>query len=118
LAKEQWGGTVEALELVEKAILMQDDPPYSSLKARLMQREGDIQAGSAIASNALMRFPPVGAQDDFQLYWFGVAARIAAEDQLWKEADQESRKRAARPQAQAAVVGDFPDREQTMGEDD
>jgi tetratricopeptide (TPR) repeat protein len=118
LAKEQWGGTAEALELVEKAIKMQDDPAYSSLKARLLQRLGDIQTGFAIASGALKRFPPVGAQDDFQVYWFGVAARIAAEDQLWKEADQESRKRAARPQAHAAIVGDFPDREQTMGEDD
>jgi tetratricopeptide (TPR) repeat protein len=117
LAKEQWGGTAEALELVEKALAMHDDPPYSVLKARLVQRQGDIQTGFAIGSSALKRFPSIGGQNDYELYWFGVAARIAGEDQLWTEADQETRRRAASSKATVAAGGDFPDREQTMGED-
>jgi molecular chaperone DnaK len=118
LAKEQWGKVAEALELCDKALAMQADPAYSALKARLVQRLGDSSGGLAIACEALRRFAPVPSQSEFELYWFGIAARISGEEQLWKEADREARSRAARPNARPAAAGDFPDREQTAGEED
>jgi tetratricopeptide (TPR) repeat protein len=118
LTKEQRGETPAALELVNKALAMQNDPPYSALKARLIQKLGDVQEGFVIASEALRRFPAIANQNDYQLDWFGVAARIAGEEEIQEEAARETRRRAARPNAQAPAPGDFPDREQTMGEDD
>jgi tetratricopeptide (TPR) repeat protein len=118
LAKEQWGKTEEALELVNQALAMQNDPPYAALKARLVQRLGDIPGGFAIAAEAVRRFPPVSSQNDYELYWYGAAARIAGEERSWQEADRETRRRAARPNAQAPAPGDFPDRVQTLEEDD
>jgi tetratricopeptide (TPR) repeat protein len=118
LAMEQRGEATAALELVNRALAMQNDPPYCALKARLVQKLGDVQEGFAIAFEALRRFPPVATQDDYQLDWYGVAARIAGDEAASDAAASETRRRAARPNAQPAASGDLPDREQTRGEDD
>jgi tetratricopeptide (TPR) repeat protein len=118
LAKEQWGNSTEALRLAERAIAMDEDPSYSVLKARLIQKAGDVNGGFRIAVDALKRFPPLSVQDDYQLYWFRTAARIAGEDALLREADAASRKRASRADWRAQVGGELLDMERTPGEDD
>jgi len=118
LAKEQWGRPAEALDLVEKAIAMEDDPAYSSLKGRLVQKSGDTEGGIRIAREALKRFPPLAAQDDYQLSWFRLAARIAGEDTVWQDADSMARKRSTHTEWRSQVGGELPDMERSSGEDD
>jgi molecular chaperone DnaK (HSP70) len=117
MAKEQWGSPAEALDLVEKAIAMEDDPPYAVLKARLIHKGGDVDGGVRLAGEALKRFVPLSAQDEFQLHWFRVAARIRGDDALWQEADTVARKRATHPKGQAPPGGELPDMERMPGED-
>jgi hypothetical protein len=118
LAKEQWGRPAEALDLVQKAIAMEDDPAYSSLKARLVQKTGDPEGGIRIARDALKRFSPPAAQDDYQLSWFRLAARIAGENSVWQEADAMARKRATHTEWRSQVGGELPDMARSSGEDD
>jgi len=118
LAKEQWGQPAEALEFVEKAIAMYNDPPYSVLKARLMQKAGDADGGLRLAAESVKHFPPPAAQDEYQLSWLRVGARIIGDDVLAREADAWLRKRADRSGSRAEVVGELPDMERMPGEDD
>ncbi len=119
LAKEQWSQPAEALDLIEKALVMSDDPPYSVLKARLMQRLGDVDGGLRLAAESIKRFPPLAAQDEYQLFWFRVAARITGDNAAESEADSWLRKRsAARPDLRAGIGGELPDMERMPGEDD
>lgn len=119
LAKEQWGQPAEAFELVEKALVMSDDPPYSVLKARLMQRLGDVDGGVRLAAESLKRFPPLSVQDEYQLFWFRGAARITGDNAAEREADSWLRRRsAARPDVRAGIGGELPDMERMPGEDE
>lgn len=119
LAKEQWSQPAEALDLVEKALVMSDDPPYSVLKARLMQRLGDVDGGMRLAAESIKRFPLLAVQDEYQLFWFRVAARITGDNAAEREADSWLRKRsAARPDLLAGIGGELPDMERMPGEDD
>jgi hypothetical protein len=118
MAKEQWGSPAEALTFVEKALAMEDDPPYSALKARLLQKTGDVEGGTRLASDAVKRFAPLPGQDEYQLYWFRIAARIAGDGALLLEADAVARKRATQPEWHAEVGGEFPDVERKPGEDE
>ncbi len=118
LAKEQWGQLKEAFELVEKALAMYNDPPYSILKARLMQKLGDVDGGLSLAAESLKRFPPAAVQDEYQLSWLRAGARITGDEALVREADKWLRKRAERPGSRADVGGELPDMERMPGEDD
>jgi tetratricopeptide (TPR) repeat protein len=118
LAKEQWGQPRDALALVEKALAMANDPPYAVLKARLIQNLGDADGGVRLASESLKRFSPLSAQDEYQLFWFRVAARMIGNETLAKEGDRWARKRADPTNSPAAVGGELPDRERTPGEDE
>lgn len=119
LAKEQWGQPAEALNLVEKALAMSDDPPYSVLKARLMQRLGDVDGGMRLAADSVKRFPPLAVQDEYQLSWLRVGARITGDNALEREVDAWLRKRsAARPESRTGVSGELPDMERMPGEDE
>jgi hypothetical protein len=97
---------------------MEDDPPYFALKARLVQKTGDVERGTSLASDAVKRFAPLPGQDEYQLYWFRIAARIAGDDALLLEADAVARTRATQPEWHAEVGGEFPDVERKPGEDD
>jgi molecular chaperone DnaK len=116
LAKEQWGDPAEALRLVEKAIAMADDPPYSVLKARLLQKGGEIEAGVQLAAAALKRFPPLSIQDEYQIDWFQIGARIAGHEEFRREAALVARRRTFQPE-RSTPAGELPDLQRTSEED-
>lgn len=118
LAKEQWGQSADALDLVEKALAISSDAPYSVLKARLIQKLGDAEGGVRLAAESLKRFPPLSTQDEYQLFWFQVAARMTGDEGLARESDGWARKRAGRSESRVAVGGELPDMERMPGEDD
>ncbi len=118
LAKEQWGSPAEALTLVEKATALEDDPPYSVLQARLIQKSGDAERGIRLADDALKRFAPLSTQDEFELHWFRIAARITGDDALLREADAMARKLTTRSDKRTLDTGEFPDLERMPSEDD
>lgn len=118
LAKEQWGSPAEALTLAEKAIELEDDPPYSVLRARLVQKTGDPEKGIRLADDALKRFAPLSCQDEFELHWFRIAARITGDDALLRDADVMARKTTTRSQGRSFATGEFPDLERMPDEDE
>jgi Tfp pilus assembly protein PilF len=118
LAKQQWGQLPEALALVGKALELSEEGPYLALKARLTQHNGDVEGGARLAAESLKRFPPLAAQDDFELYWFGVAAQVAGEEGLAQRAKEELTKRSvAGSRRRGGAWGEFPDLEQEPDED-
>jgi molecular chaperone DnaK len=118
LAKEQWGMPEEALALVEKAIGLEDDPPYSVLRARLVQKTGDGAKGIRLADEALKCFGPLSGQDEFELHWFRIATRITGDDALLRDADAMARKRVRRADDRSSSSGEFPDLERMPDEDE
>ena len=103
---------------MEKAIALEDDPPYSVLQARLIQKSGDAERGIRLADDALKRFAPLSTQNEFELHWFRIAARITGDDALLREADAMARKLTTRSDKRTLDTGEFPDLERMPSEDD
>ena len=104
--------------MVEKAIALEDDPPYSVLQARLVQKTGDAERGILLADDALKRFAPLSAQNEFELHWFRMAARIIGDDALLRDADATARNLTTKSERRFSANGEFPDLERLPGEDD
>jgi len=88
LAKETWGDTRVAMELVDRAIEMELDPAYLVLKARLKQtlgKEGDAQE---LLEQARKKFDPISSLDTFGLSWLLTLARMRNEDHLVQRANE------------------------------
>jgi molecular chaperone DnaK len=114
LAKEQWGSVTEALDLVERAIRSEDEPPYSVLKARLIQKSGNSEMGFRVAGDALQRFAPPASQSEFARSWFRIALQMTGDETRLRDFDAIAREQAT---PSGRVAGELPDVERMPGED-
>jgi molecular chaperone DnaK len=117
LAKEQWGSLTEALDVVERAIRLEDDPPYSVLKARLVQKSGDAEKGVRLAYDALERFAPLATQNEFTRGWFRVAADMVGDEDRLRAVDALTRRQRTPSDRPPLESGEPPDMERMPDED-
>lgn len=84
----------EALETVDKAIQVEEDPgPYLGLKALILDSLGRPEESLATAARALAAFGPPAIQEDWSLGWLITTAGIAGNDDIKKRAQAEQVKR-------------------------
>lgn len=93
LARMKWADTAGALELVERAIALEDEPPYRVLQAQLLRRLGRWEQAERILKEALPRFGPPQMLDEFELAWLAEGARMAGDAALHERIQQLLRRR-------------------------
>ena len=86
LVKEGWGNFSEALELVRRALQIENDPAYLVLEARLYQKLGQAIERDRTLQKALDSFGAIDGLDGFHLAWLETAAKMAGKNQLAEEA--------------------------------
>lgn len=108
LARLRWGDAAGALELVERAIALEDEPAYRVLQARLLYQLGRGQQARRILEQALSRFAPPEILEEFELAWLAEGARMAGDGALLRAAEQLLRRpRSVSAQAVSAVLPDL-----------
>ncbi len=107
LARLRWGDAAGALGLVERAIALEDDPPYRVLQARLLYQLGQVERARRILEEALPRFAPPVVLNEFELYWLAEGARMAGDGALLARAEQMLRR--AKSASTRAASGVLPD---------
>ncbi|GIV04296.1 MAG: hypothetical protein KatS3mg015_3126 [Fimbriimonadales bacterium] len=87
-------GQLEAAEgTIREALAVEDEPSYQVLLGVILHRQGQTAAAKAVLAEAIGRFGPVSALDDWQLGWFRLAAEKVPDPQRLEAAVAEQRRR-------------------------
>lgn len=78
-----------------EALAVEQDPPYLVLHAMILEKRGQNAQAKSVLADALNRFDPVAALDDWRLGWLRTAAQMLPDPALLQAttAEQERRKR-------------------------
>lgn len=95
LALAQWrqGKLQEAMQTIDSAIDLDNDPPYLVLKAQLADKLKQPQQRDALLEQAFVMFEPPQTLDDWALGWYLTGAKLAGDHQRQKQALQEQQRR-------------------------
>ena len=93
LSLRREGRIEEALQSLDEAIERDDDPCYFVLRTQLAEKKGRRSERESALREAFERFEPVDALDDWELYWYETAARMAGHGGKLAEVSEERKRR-------------------------
>jgi tetratricopeptide (TPR) repeat protein len=108
-AKEAWGETRQAFELVNRALEMDFDPAYLVLKARLEQKLRNQPEADSLLEQAREGFGDPESLDLFGLSWLLTLARMVSDDQLIKQVNEIMARKKAENEHRVVRGGCLPD---------
>ena len=93
LSQRSQGKNRQALVNVEKTIEITPDGPSYTLKALIEEKLGNQSSSEQALDRAFDLFEPTRLQKDWELYWYGTAAKLASDDVRLKDYEEELRSR-------------------------
>jgi len=99
-------GQLEAAEAtLREALDVEQSPPYLVLRAQILDRHGQSAQAKSLLAEALERFSPVAALDDWALDWLRFAAEMLPDPQRLEAARAEQRRRKRASQTAGGEPG-------------
>lgn len=92
-------GQLDAAEAtIREALAVEQDPPYLVLHAMILEKRGQSEQAKTLLTDALKRFGPINALEDWELGWLRTAAQMLPDPARLEAAtaEQERRKRAGK----------------------
>lgn len=93
LAHKRHGDIEKSMEAIDRAIQMDAEAPYLTLKASLLDTLGRKEESVELANRSLRAYDSIPTLDDWGLGWFITAAGMVRDDSRLAEAHAEKRKR-------------------------
>jgi len=112
LALCQWRRKLypDALQAIDHALSLENQPAYRVLKGLILESMGDKKAGREMLKEALESFNRVTLLDQCELGWLITAAERLGEEDLLREARQELARQTLKPDVAGEGGGHLPER--------
>jgi Tfp pilus assembly protein PilF len=108
LAQQRRGQFEEAHATIDEALERERRAPFLILQAEIADSAKDAARRNGALRDGLALFGPVGRLDDWELGWCLAGAKMARDEKLTKEVEDERQTRAARRNVPAAGTGYLP----------